>query len=89
MYITCTLQAYPVTDVVNPFHKACSFIDGRCEALLSYFGFVVVSTEHLIVDSFCLPCKLYFLVLLFLLGTNLKFPLLPSLIYKLEGCRWR
>lgn len=42
MYITCTLQAYPVMDVVNPFHKACFFIDGRCEALLSYFGFVVV-----------------------------------------------
>lgn len=41
MYITCTLQAYPVMDVVNPFHKACSFISGRCEALLSYLGFVV------------------------------------------------
>ncbi|XP_043094240.1 zona pellucida sperm-binding protein 3-like [Puntigrus tetrazona] len=28
IYITCSLQAYPVMDVVNPFHKACSFIDG-------------------------------------------------------------
>lgn len=28
MYITCNLQAYPVMDAVNPFHKACSFIDG-------------------------------------------------------------
>ncbi|XP_056601294.1 zona pellucida sperm-binding protein 3-like isoform X2 [Triplophysa dalaica] len=28
IYITCTLQAYPVMDVVNPTHKACSFIDG-------------------------------------------------------------
>ncbi|XP_058632681.1 zona pellucida sperm-binding protein 3-like isoform X2 [Onychostoma macrolepis] len=32
MYITCTLQAYPVMDVVNPFHKACSFIDGSWKA---------------------------------------------------------
>ncbi|XP_051980496.1 zona pellucida sperm-binding protein 3-like [Xyrauchen texanus] len=28
IYITCTLQAYPVMDEVNPVHKACSFIDG-------------------------------------------------------------
>lgn len=28
IYITCTLQAYPVMDVVNLIHKACSFIDG-------------------------------------------------------------
>ncbi|XP_067294054.1 zona pellucida sperm-binding protein 3-like [Pseudorasbora parva] len=28
MYITCNLQVYPVMDAVNPFHKACSFIDG-------------------------------------------------------------
>ncbi|KAL1274417.1 hypothetical protein QQF64_027231 [Cirrhinus molitorella] len=32
MYITCTLQAYPVMDVVNPFHKACSFINGSWKA---------------------------------------------------------
>lgn len=32
MYITCTLQAYPVMDAVNPFHKACSFIDGSWKA---------------------------------------------------------
>ncbi|KAI7812690.1 putative zona pellucida sperm-binding protein 3-like [Triplophysa rosa] len=28
IYITCTLQAYPVMDAVNPTYKACSFIDG-------------------------------------------------------------
>ncbi|XP_052447357.1 zona pellucida sperm-binding protein 3 [Carassius gibelio] len=32
MYITCTLQAYPVMDVVDPFHKACSFIEGSWKA---------------------------------------------------------
>ncbi|XP_077088049.1 zona pellucida sperm-binding protein 3-like [Siphateles boraxobius] len=32
MYITCNLQAYPVMDAVNPFHKACSFIDGSWKA---------------------------------------------------------
>ncbi|XP_051951690.1 zona pellucida sperm-binding protein 3-like [Xyrauchen texanus] len=28
IYITCTLQVYPVMNEVNPVHKACSFIDG-------------------------------------------------------------
>lgn len=63
MYITCNLQAYPVMDAVNPFHKACSFIDGRCETLLSFLSFPFFSIVlHLIIDSRHANCIFYNIV---------------------------